>query len=116
VITTITRVFNDFHRCVLTQKPYQLLTDAVTAWYAKRITAEEALARSWRRNPSGEPCFSLIKELLDFPDRTPLPYKGLKKNQCFLFTAVVTIHWRMIFNSIYGLALRSLSTFKTLMT
>lgn len=116
VITTITRVFNGFHTFLLTQKPYKRLTDAFTTWYSRLITAEEAVALSWQRKPSVEPCFSLIKELFDLTDRKPLPYKGLKKNQCFLLTAVVTIQCLMIFNSIYGLELCSLSTFKTLLT
>ena len=115
VITTIKRVFKDFHTLVLTQKPYQRLTDAFTAWYSRLITADEALVIYWRRKPSVEPCFSLIKELFDLTDRKPLPYKGLKKNQCFLLMTVVTIQCLMVFNSIYGLELRALSTFKTLM-
>lgn len=116
VLTTIKRVFKDLHTFVLTQKPYKRCADAFTAWYSRLITAEEALALYWRRKPSVEPCFSLIKELFALTDRKPLPYKGLHKNQCFLFTAVVTLQCLMIFNSIYSLELRSLSTFKTLMT
>jgi hypothetical protein len=116
VIKTIKRVFKDFHTFVLTQKPYKQLTDTFTTWYSRLISAEEALALFRRRKPSVEPCFSLIKELFDLTDRKPLPYRGLQKNQCFLCTAVVTIQCLMIFNSIYGLDLRSLSTFKTLMT
>ena len=116
VIKTIKRVFTDFHTFVVTQKPYKRLTDSFTAWYSGLITTDEALHLYWRRKPSIEPCFALIKELFDLTDRHPLPYKGLNKVQCFLLTAVVTIQCLMIFNSIYGLELRSLSTFKTLMT
>jgi hypothetical protein len=116
VIMTIKRIFKDFQTFVLTQKPYKRLTDMFTDWYSKLIATEEAITLYWRRKPSVEPCFSLIKELFDLTDRKPLPYKGLKKNQCFLLMTVVTIQCLMIFNSIYGRELRSLSTFKTLMT
>jgi hypothetical protein len=116
VITMSTHVFNDFQPLVLTQKPSKRLPHTFTAWYSRIIAAEESLTLYWRRKPSIEPCFALRKELVALTDRNPLPSRGLKKNQRFLLTAVVTIHCRMIFNSIYGLALRSLATFKTLMT
>lgn len=116
VMKTIKRIWKAFQTVVLTNKPYAQLTDRFIVWYSQIISAEEALALYWKRKPSVEPCFSLIKELFDLTDRKPLPFKGLKKNQSFLLMTVVTIQCLMIFNSIYGLELRSLSTFKTLMT
>ena len=116
VIKTIKAVFQQFHTFILTRKPYKSLADKFTRWYSAIIASQEALGLYWQRKPSVEPCFSLIKELFDLTDRQHLPYKGLKKNQSFLLMAVLTIQCIMIFNSIYSLRLRSLSTFKTLMT
>ena len=116
VMKTIKRICQECHTFVLTQKPYKRLTDTFTKWYSRLISSEEAITLYWQRKPSVEPCFSLIKELFDLTDRKALPYKGLNKNQCFLLMTVVTIQCLMIFNSIYGLELRSLSTFKTMMT
>lgn len=114
VMKTIKAVFQEFHTFLLTRKPYTSLADTFTRWYSTIIASQEALGVYWQRKPSVEPCFSLIKELFHLTDRQPLPYKGLKKNQSFLFMAVLTIQCVMIFNSIYRLRLRSLSTFKTL--
>lgn len=116
VMTTIKHTWKTYHTLLVTNKPYACLTDSFVGWYSRLISSEEAMALYWKRKPSVEPCFSLIKELFDVTDRKPLPYKGLNKNQCFLLMTVVTIQCLMIFNSIYGLELRSLSTFKTLMT
>ena len=116
VLKTVKRVFTDFHTFVVTQTPYTRLTDSFTAWYSRRISSDEAQELYSQRKPSVAPCFALIKELFGLTDRHPLPYKGVNKVQCFLLTAVVTIQCLMVFNSIYGLELRSLSTFKTLMT
>jgi hypothetical protein len=115
VMKTIKAVFKKFQTFILTRKPYASLTDTFTCWYSRIIASQEALGLYWQRKPSVEPCFSLIKELFHLTDRQHLPYKGLKKNQSFLLMAVLTIQCVMIFNSIYGLRLRSLSTFKTLM-
>lgn len=116
VISTIQQVFTDFHTFVFTQPPYAHLSASFTAWYSRMIASDEAQALSWQRKPSVEPCFSLIKELFALTDRQTLPYKGLHHVRSFLLIAVVTIQCLMVFNSIYGLELRSLSTFKTLMT
>jgi hypothetical protein len=116
VLKMIKQTFEDFQTFVLTRKPYKRLTSLFTTWYSRIIAAEEALTLYGQRKSSVEPCFSLIKELFALTDRNPLPYRGLQKNQCFLLTTVVTIQGLMIFNSIYGLELRSLSTFKTLIT
>jgi len=116
VIKMIKTIFNDVRTFVLTRTPYKRLTDPFTTWYSRLIASEEATTIYWQPKSSVEPCFSLIKELWALTDRQPLPYKGLQKNQSFLLTTVVTIQCLMIFNSIYGLELRSLSTFKTLMT
>jgi hypothetical protein len=116
VMNTIKAVFQEFHTFLLTRKPYKSLADTFTRWYSTIIASQEARGIYWQRKPSVEPCFSLIKELFHLTDRQPLPYKGLNKTQSFLLMAVLTIQCVMIFNSIYSLRLRSLSTFKTLMT
>jgi len=116
VMKTIKRVWKQCHTFVLTNKPYAHVTDRFIAWYSRLISAEEAITLYWHRTSSVEPCFSLIKELFGLTDRNHLPYKGLRKNQGFLLMTVVTIQCLIIFISIFGLELGSLSTFKTLMT
>ena len=115
VIKMIKDVFNDFKTFVLTNKPYKTLTKKFTRWYSTIISMDETLEIYWKRKPSVEPFFSLVKELFNLTDRNPLPYKGLDKNRSFILTVVFTMQCVMIFNSIYNLNLRSLSTFRAVM-
>ena len=107
VMAMIKALFKEEQTFILTRSPYKRLTERFTRWYSTLIASEEATAVYWQRKSSIEACFALLKELFALTDRQPLPYKGLRKNQSFLLTAVVTMQCRMIFNSIYNLDLRS---------